>query len=371
MLGLMSILTFSLILGVLIPNLNENKNRKRIYLFVIFCIMFLYSALRGANVGIDTYNYNMRFYEIQSYGLWDSFVYLRLEKGYILLNYILSSIFNNPQAVIVVTSLFITYAFAKCIYEYSENVVLSTFLYIMFFFSSTMNITRQYIALGFIMLAFRHIIDKRVIKTALLFTVAILFHNTAIVSLPFLVLTMPKFKINIKTILLSCFVSIVILYGFDGVLNLFIKIFPVYGRFMSSSIYSAESDLSLFWLLYYIAILIGAIIAMRRGFKNNKDNLKASQFNRDSFGLFVLLYVAFIVCYIFSKRLWIASRMLAYFKPALCIVLPNVLEKLLPKKSIVKYSIYFVFVGAFFVWAYSIFAIDAHGLFPYRFFWSE
>lgn len=373
MLGLMSILSLSLIMGILIPDINENTNRKKTYLLIIFGAMFFYSAFRGSNVGIDTYNYKMSFYEIKNYGLWQSFSYLRLEKGYILLNYILSCFSNNAQIVLIITSLFISYSFAQCIYKYSENIVLSTFLYIIFIFSSTMNITRQYVALGFILLSFKYLISKKTIKAGILVVIAILFHNTAIVFLPFLVITMPKFKINTKIISLFCIISTVIVYSFDKGLNLLFRIFPIYKRFMDLQLYSSESDLSIPWLLCYICIFIGAIISIRRENKTeviDKKNvlLKKEVYNEQSFGLFILLYIAFIISYIFSKRLWIASRMLAYFKPSLCIVLPNVLEKLLPKKSAIKYIVYFLFIAIFFVWGYSMFLKDPHGLLPYNFF---
>ena len=141
MLGLITILSLSLLLPALIPNMNANPKKKKIYLIIIFGLMFCYSAFRGTNVGIDTYNYKMQFYEIKNYGLIQSFSYLSLEKGYILLNYLLGCFCNNAQIILVITSFFIAYSFAKCIYEYSENIDLSTFLYIIFIFSSTMNIT--------------------------------------------------------------------------------------------------------------------------------------------------------------------------------------------------------------------------------------
>src|SRR5699024_6661107 len=130
----MSLLISSIILGILIPNLEKNK---KLYLLFIFLILAFISELRDKSVGWDTYNYSDLFFKyIDTNKLTTSFQNIRLEKGYILLNYIIGIFTDNAQAVLMISSLFINYSFARLIYKYSNNVAISTVIYIIFFYQS-------------------------------------------------------------------------------------------------------------------------------------------------------------------------------------------------------------------------------------------
>lgn len=365
-------MSFSLYVGIFATLIQKKRNNNTLLIGVIFIFLFLYSALRSYLVGIDSYNYTLIFKDIISTPIMLYLQNSRIENGYVILNYILGIFTKNPQIIFVFSSLIINYSFARSFLKYSENTLLSTMIYIAIFFSSTMNITRQYLALSLIFLYFESILDKKVGKSIVFLILATLFHNTAIIFAPLLIFAMSNINFTQKNILLLL-ISLISVSAFHQLLiENFVKLFPIYGRFLSSRFYSSSSQLSLPWLLIYLLILILSLIAFKYLQNINKKNSSTGTITqkKQRFGLIIIWYMMFILSFYLSSKLWIASRLFAYFQPSLCFIIPNTIEYVFSNNKKIKKSMYvFVFI-LFFLWAIHIFKQDPHGVFPYDLFWQ-
>lgn len=362
MIILVSLMIFSLVLGILIPHVNTSDNKKW-YLIIMFSLSCLVSALRASSIGIDTDGYVVLFNQIKDFGLRDSFLYLSFEKGYVVLNYLIGAVLGNVQWLLAVVSLVISLAFALYIYRYSENVVVSTFLYIVLIFSATMNISRQYLAIAFIIFALKYVYDKKIIPTILLIIIASLFHYSALLFIPISILATPKIRIGKKHVIWGVILAILLIVFLNYALDVFFTLFPKYQHIMDTVYFSRIQVISLPLLTSYLLVAISSIILVYR----DKSTVEAE---RESFYLNTLMFCAFICCYIASSYFWIAARLSPYFQISFLVVLPGSINKLSAKDPAIKYIIYMVLIALFGYFGWKSFAADAHGLLPYSFFWQ-
>ena len=175
MLALMIYMVSIVLIGSLVE-MSSSNNAKKIYLQGVFIIAFLYSALRGANVGLDTRQYYRIFNNIAMNGISSLPRNTEMEKGYMLLCWGLSKIVNHPQIVIVVTSGVICYGFYRIIKDYSDDYMLSCLIFVTTIFTITLNISRQYMALAIIFFALKHAFRKEKMKTLVGVILAISIH---------------------------------------------------------------------------------------------------------------------------------------------------------------------------------------------------
>lgn len=363
----MSILLYSLCMGVLLPNLQKNK---KYYLIMMFVILTFFSGLRGIDVGIDTKSYVAIFNQVNMQPLMDSFNNSRIENGYILLNYVVGRFTDNPQAILLITSIIINYSFARAIYKYSDNVAISTFIHVMFFYNSTMNLIRQYIALSIFLFGLDYLLRKDRLKFILVVLVASLFHSSSLILIIFVIATSDYLKekkwLMGSVIVLASFG----VYNFEYLVNVFVNFFPVYARFLESSISTASSDISIINLILYIILLV---LNMRQLYTLNTNEINREEFSN------VLRYktilsiwqILLIMFFIFSGRLWIASRFLTYFRPALIFIIPSVLKYLKVKKDLIYIYLQMTVIVLAILWSYSMFATDPSGLLPYYMFFNN
>lgn len=198
------------------------KKYQILFSFIIILIMFLLCGLRGINIGIDTKEYVYSF----QYGV-DSYFTDSGEKLFAL-TYILVHFFSDSWNVwlFFVSSLIYIPLFIILKKE-SPNPLYSSLVFMVsvsHFFPESMNIIRQSIAtiiiLGVYVLWNR---EKKTLSLILLL-VAVLFHTTSLIALPFLFLKNIKFnnKLVIFSLLIVTFLGATGLYGFinDYILNL-------------------------------------------------------------------------------------------------------------------------------------------------------
>lgn len=361
---MMFMLIFSTLFGILT---RKYRLSSKLYILIIFIVLATHSSLRGENVGLDTSNYLRYFHVINSQSLLDSFKNIRLEKGYIILNYILGFFTKNPQSILFLTSIFINFSFARTILKYSDNLVLSTLIYIMFFYQSSMNGIRQYLAFSIFLIAIDYLVANKKIEYTMMILFASLFHNSVLVLLLFLVAT-GDFLIKRKWLIMFIFVCAASGVNYFSVLvNLFVSLFPSYGRLLQSSLYTATSQISIIWLLIYIILFF---INFHQTNKMNISDFKDSKefyYKKRMKTFYSIWQIFFIIMYIFSTKMWIANRMLIYFKPVLCFIVPSVFYYINKEIKHNLLSVYIIFVLYLSVigWSYTMFNSDPHSTMPY------
>ena len=104
------------LLDIIIKPNTSSKRRKR-FLGLCMLLFLMISMFRDVSVGADTKQFYDAFTIIGNRSLELSFEYSRYEKGFILLCKLLSIVSNNPQILIIITSLFI-----NCVvFKFIEN----------------------------------------------------------------------------------------------------------------------------------------------------------------------------------------------------------------------------------------------------------
>ena len=144
-----------LLFYLIIDSFEKNKTReygnKNLLTKVAMFQLFLLSALRASNVGVDLKRYIPRFEYISSQNISSLLLVSKktdFEFGFVLLNKAISIISKNQQIYLAITSMIIMYSFSRFILKLSKIPLLSVLIFMSLgFWSGSMNILRQYLAL--------------------------------------------------------------------------------------------------------------------------------------------------------------------------------------------------------------------------------
>ncbi len=183
-----ALFALAVILGVPLAGRKATKAKKIIYLSVMFVLMYLVTVFRYG-MGNDYFSYIRLFNEISSTP-WSEMHTLVYEPLYTLLTKLISMVTLNPEAMYAVYAVLILVPVAYTIYRYSDNVWISVTVYLcLTFFYASLNFIRQSIAASILLLAFGFIKRRKIIPVLILAVAAALFHYTALVFIPFYLLS--------------------------------------------------------------------------------------------------------------------------------------------------------------------------------------
>lgn len=331
------------------------SNNNLVYTWIIGLILFIISVLRHSSVGTDLHVYIRRFYEVHESefsGLSRFNELWGFEYGYLYFSRIISSFLANDRLLIFIVGFIIIFIFSYFFYKYSQMIWLSFFLFIsLMFFGTSLNLLRLFIAVSICLISIKYIINRNLIKFLLLVVIAYLFHTSAIIFV--LLYPLSKVKISIRYLSIL-FVLGVFFYLFGGVLlnNIISRLH--YVRY-ASDIGSGDGTGMLILLL---TILITALL-----FKKNNIVQEDPYFN-----LWIHMILLSLLFNILSLHLWIAARLMWYFKPAMLIILPNMFASIKDKKISIYASLSTAILSL--VYFYLVNRSDNAGVLPYLFFWN-
>ena len=166
------------------------EKAKRKYLFVALIPYFVLMAFKSRYVGTDTDSYFDSFegmgastwYNFLSYG---EFGYVRIEKGYKTLIFLLTRITTDGQILLFTLGAFSSIALYYFINENAKNKCLALFLFMTLgFFQFAMTGIRQTFAISITLFCYKYIKEKKLYKFLLVTLIAYLFHKTAILFFP-------------------------------------------------------------------------------------------------------------------------------------------------------------------------------------------
>lgn len=224
-LGMLSLILFTAI-SLKSLKLSAEKYNK-IFLLLSFVLLFLISSLRAKQIGTDTANYINKFNLIQVTDFRYIFDLVRYEKGYVILNKIVSYISSNQQSIIVATSFIVLYTIFSGINKNSVNKVLSVYLFItLYYYFISFNAIRQYLAIGLIIFAYQYVKKREFFRFFIFVLLATTFHQLAIIFLP--IYFFYGMKLNNKKVFFIVFSFTLVLIGFDAILNFVFLLFPQY-----------------------------------------------------------------------------------------------------------------------------------------------
>ncbi|MBE6199314.1 MAG: EpsG family protein [Rikenellaceae bacterium] len=167
----------------------KSKNVKFYFhsFFVVLPLAILV-AVRDSNIGTDTVNY-MYLFADAVYNNDSILRYILLhpvfELGFLLYNFLVAQFVSSVELYYLITYgiiIGVTYVGAIKLKDYIKPHIFMT-VYLLLFFSDSLNIMRQYIALTFIILALSNLLTKKYFRYLFWTFFACLFHTSAIISI--------------------------------------------------------------------------------------------------------------------------------------------------------------------------------------------
>lgn len=281
---------------------------------------FIISAFRADSVGNDLIRYVSR-YQMVGRTPWHNIFNLGdtwgFEVGFVFLCKLLSIFTLNPRILVVVSSFIIVGSFYRTIIKYSENALISMYLFNLFgFFVTSLNLMRLFLAVAICLWSIEYVEQKKFLKFVLIVIIASLFHTSAIVFL--VVYFAPSIKINKTTFVLSAIFCIVSFFFSKQITLLMTYVFSENYSGYRGEIGSGSGN---GLLILLIGIFIFAYISFDR--EDRKDEVLTLWIN--------LLFIT-IVLNILATRLSSVSRLMWYFKISLIFLIPHI-SNVAKKKS--------------------------------------
>ena len=307
--------------------INNTKKFYTIGYFSMSLIPIVLSAIRY-NVGTDYINYYNQFYLMKFNGISEITKY----KGNIeiipaFIRYLTNNIFNNPFIFFYITSAFVIISVFIAFYKRRKYIPVSyaILMFLCLEFGSSLNIIRQYMAIGIILIAYTYLENKSKFKFIIAVIIAGLCHRTAYS----LLIIYPLVSIRHKEIqkiykILLVIICIGLLIGYDEFLSTLTSI-SVFERYRAYA--SNPTDIGIGVFIKNLPIFIILLAYGNKLVKYNENN-------RTYIFLFIIGFILRYIGYISSY----VSRLSLYFTVTEIILLPQLIciEKNKDKKFIIK-----------------------------------
>lgn len=279
--------------------------------------------------------------------------FLNYEKGYVIFNKLVGSVYNNKQFFLAVCAFIDFISIAILIYKKSKLPLLSWMIFLglpvfLIFFSGL----RQGIAISIIVLSVKFIDEKKIIKFILTVLLASTFHKSAIVFLT----AYPLYHVKI-----SGWKSILSILMIPIVFVLRQPLFSIFSKIFKDDAHTRDNGS---WLLFVLFCVIYIALTILNHYNRTKNNK------------FLNLFYFACLCQAFSGIYTTAMRVGYYFMIFLIIALPNAVYELknnTARTSENEFILGYITVFAAFV-VYGIYALSTSTWActnPYYFFWQS
>lgn len=290
-------LLITILLIWLAENKVQSKKAKNILIILSILPLFLISALRY-NVGTDYIKRYTNDYLNMAQGKDIS----NLEIGFKAINFICLIFTKEPYLLFTITSFIILALFFTTIFKESENKILSIIIFFLggYFFGS-LNLVRQYIAIGFLFVGYRFLLSNDKKKMYIGFItcaiLAFLMHSTSIVGFVLMFLN-KKMLANIKWVLSISIILLILNENIMKVLEIIIEKtrFNVY---LSGNM--ARGEVSILNILENLIVYIWMYSIYWVKNKNNEEISKKAILLLNIQGLSTLITVAGVCHMQFSR----------------------------------------------------------------------
>lgn len=384
----MSIYFIVVVLIMLYPlihkRINATSRRRRKFLFYAFGILVLLAILRSPQVGRDLAGHYAKNYEIIANMSWSGLAdfsnHSGYEIGFVYFCKLISYISHDVQWFVAITSIVIYGITARFIYKHSEDVVMSTLLFVLscsYYMYLTM--IRQALAICIVLIAYDVLIsDIKRFHKYLLFTglvlFAALFHQSAILCLTFILFDNLKFKR--MHIILALVITVGLYSMYDKAYLFVLSFMGNTERYLAHIASETEGVGGLDWItLLNIILTFGAFVLgyyffefknkrTQNNIKNNDKNIMTEQHSS------ILLYLSLMagVFRLLVVRMNILNRVTFYFLPFIFVLYPMAARKSGRFRQFIKLGVYFMYF-LYFVYMTWKLAGSYYGVVPYEFFW--
>lgn len=352
-----------------------NRGRSKIKLWIGGLILFILMGFKSSTIGNDTPNYIELFNRLQRMpSIIDPGT--RFEKGYQIYNKIIGCLFDNYQALFVITAAICIGCILYGISKNSRNWMYSLFLFIGFrFYYFFLSGLRQSIAVSIVFVAYTFLQKKKIIPYIALICLASTFHFSAFIFI--LAWPLSKMKVNQKNIamLLGGIGAVYVL--FTPLLNLALRILPeYYSGYLSKEAGAANNLGNLIGALLPCAFLILAYsknYVKRSNYTNallvKKYNIEETSLSNSNPDMQVFFLIIAGGLSLIATRASILDRLVHYYWIFSICTIPNILFSIEDNQ---KRTAWFLLISVC-VMAYNIILLvyrpEWNAVVPYKFCW--
>lgn len=332
---------------------NKRKAKLPLQAVLLFIVLFVFMGFRG-DFTTDYNNYSDYF------GYWSESVSFHdiltrtfsMERGFVLLSKVISVFTSSSLVYHLVISFILLLLYFRVFSKKSEILWLSVLLFVnLGDYYGSMNLFRQCLAAAIVFNGFTFIEKKNTIKYYLLVILAASIHTTALImAVAYFILRFGTSKLSgqICTIALSIAVWISI----DRIIDIVTYFFPKYQNYhygMGNGSFNA--------VVAPLAVYIFLLISLK---------LFVVDYDYHSIKNAVLLNgtLLCVICLILGTKVYMFTRLAYFFRPFVCLAVPNVLKQYADKKTM-KIAIVAICIVAM---AYTQISLSGTGYDPYYFY---
>lgn len=325
MVNKMLIYLFVFLISSLFFFIAKKSNNKKTCLILEIMGLFVLSLLAGLRsntIGTDVNVYVASIYNICAKGTSISEVlkYFNVETGYVAFTKLFTTLGLSFSTFLFAIEFFIlAFSFYGIKRIFKNSYITGFLIFLLLFYNRSLNIVRQSMAISLIIFSIPYLIEKKYFKYLACIVMAYFFHKTAvffIFAIIFAKYCKNDMKNNILFFIGTVITSVVILFGFDKIINIMASIGLVstkYTFYLSNFVNSAFSIS--FIDLFLVTVLIVAYLFYKKVFDKKSPYCN----------LFYYFLCFDFLCLIVSGK-YIATFRLGYYYeiPALMFFLNNI-----------------------------------------------
>lgn len=217
----------------------------------IFLVLALFGGLRYY-VGTDFESYYQIF--LDTCEDWEDVRYNGTERGFVWMNRLLSLFTEEPQWIIFLANAFVSFFCTWALIKESRFVPFSLYLVFTTLYYQSFNLVRQGMACAVVLLAFAYAKERKWLRCYGLVLFAALFHRTALLVLPVMVLV----RFRYPHALYFVFFALASLGIFlkEQVIALLLRIYPSAVTASEAYLYEEFSPVQTILCLIYVALCL-------------------------------------------------------------------------------------------------------------------
>lgn len=308
--------TYTLVILIMGYFVNENNagSRKR-FLILSSVILILISGLRSYyTIGWDTARYAGMFFNNMELSYREIYLSTLRDPIYHIFTSFLSRIYDgNFQLTLITIAVIYFISLDILLYKESPNLLISMIIFLaMGFFFFSMNGVRQSMAMGFIMLSYFPLKNKKLIKFLLLVCLGACFHKTALVfAIAYPICRLGFDRKNI--VLYAALITLLFLFG-KQLLHVFVTDMAAFDERFS---FYAETEVTLSLSGFIQLLLFFALLC---------TNMRAFLAHDNEAPILINLLIIAIIMQIFAIFIAEMFRVAMYFSLFLVILIPRFLQ---------------------------------------------
>lgn len=315
------IILASIPLLALIMKPAQSRMMRILYVWIVFGSLALLAMFRGYTVGVDTEQF-VSVYENVGLNPAFSLDEYRYEPGFTILCKILNGISPEPQLLLIVTGAFILFAVGYTVYQLSYDVTLSAFVFVaMTTYGLYLNIMRQAIAIGFILIGYTKYIKQKWWIALLLFYCATLFHSSAWLVLIAFAITFIPFK---KSIMFAYLFATALMFVFSNQVTGIITIILGKEQFYDPNHSGSNYFGALIQLIFVLCITFMCFFYMGIDSDGNSQSIEARLYRHS-----LMLWLMFVAM---GVKVEVIGRLSYYFGAIAILIIPYALQRAKPNE---------------------------------------